>query len=177
MPGASNPYFISVLTRPTESLETLTFSIDSSNARQNIAVSLTVTGLSSDDNEKETAIKIHDQLKDLLYNEGIAYRGVPAFTNSRPLASFRVSRSDHVVSIWSQCEYTFEITGNPTGALIEITNCPIFCTVAQAIDYAGVKGYSFNNASGNPLTDAQIGLLIKQYSAEIVSTLRNNIVT
>lgn len=163
--------FISVLTPPTSSGE-LVFSFTTVDAVSNISATVTVTPVVTGTSEIDLANQIYDAFVDQL--SAYPYAGAPVFNDLQPQATFRMSVTEHIASAWSQASFTnsFKLVTNTTGALIKLdNNKPDFLTIADAKDFAFVRGFTFAGGDGTPFTDAQIGNVLSYYCAEIVAKL------
>lgn len=165
----SNSFFISTTVSPSVS-GLLEFSLETYDAGTNISISLEVSGVQASDTEEDLAERIYDSMTVLL--SGYAYTGTPVFSDDPFEAEFRVSRTQHIVSIWSQCGYDIKLTSNTTGALVKVSTTAALTTVSRAQELANIKGYPLNGANGVPLTNQDITDLIIKGSLQICSYLR-----
>lgn len=172
MPAGSNAIFVSSCTSPYENGD-LVFTLETFDAAPNIAITLSVTGILTSYTETDLATSINTQLTSQLIP--YKYNGNALFSDTPFTTQFRVSQTEHITSIWSQCGYDFRLISNTTGANIKVSTRPVLMTVAKAKDFAAIKGFEFTDVNGNSLSDSQITDLNLRGSTQIISFLRINV--
>lgn len=168
----SNPIFLSCET-PATSNGSLLFTLESFDAVTNIAITLSVTGVVSGDNEINIATNINEQFTVQLIP--YAYNGLSVFSDDDFVATFRMGQTQHIASIWSQCGYRLALISNTTGAVIKVNPRPVLMTVADARSQATIKGFTFTGPDGSDFTDSQITDLLLKGSSQIVTFLKCNV--
>ena len=166
---SSNPIFISCMT-PATSDGDLLFTLTTFNASTNIALTMSVTGLLSSDTEEDIATSINEQFTSQLIP--YAYNGQALFSDQSFVAQFRMSQTEHVASIWSQCGYELKLISNDTGSIIKVNTNPILMTVSEAQEQAAVQGFQFTAPDGSPFTDNQISDILLKASVQVTAFLR-----
>jgi hypothetical protein len=165
----SNPKFISALSSAASS-GTIGLSLETFDASTNITLTPSVSIVSGDDAEA-IAKKLYTGINNVLISNSASYSGSPVFSNEDPNATFQLTRTNHVLCCWSQCQWQLKVTSNSTGALLKVGESPVLCTIQQAKDIAAIKGFSFGS-----LTDSQISDLLLQASIEVCSFLKSKLV-
>lgn len=168
--------YISVLT-PTVTSGNLQFEVETYDAAQNITLTFNVSALGSWD-EIKLAKSISDQMNTILLQASAAYsqNPYPVFANYPPNATFYVSKTDHIVSFWSQAQYRLQLVSNNTGASIRISSAPTFVTLAKAKSMAPLIGIDFSDFNEEDLSDNQIMELLEMSSNQIVNIINNPLV-
>lgn len=171
---SSTPYFISITKAPTLS-GSLVFSLETYTGTPALLLTLTITGVQSTDTEEDVATRIHTQLNTLLAS--YQYDGTPTLSDQVYDSSFRLAKTQHIVSLWSQCDFYFKLTSNSTGCIAFVSDSSaIFTTISMFKEYANIKGISLLSASGPSMTDSQINALLLQGSSQITSYLKSYVV-
>jgi hypothetical protein len=156
---------------------TTVFSLTSWNASLNVALTFACTGISAGMPEYLVTQTITQQISSSLYASGNLFAGCLGLITDPVSAAFNVNRTDHVMSLFSQCQYDFEVVSDTTGTNYYIDNIPVLTTVADAMAFAPLANQLLQSCSGGPLSIVQIIDLLAMSSADLVSTLRNNIVS
>lgn len=170
----NNLQFISVLTVPASSGQAV-FEIKTYDASTNIILTLTATGLNTTDSENAIAKKIYDQFNTLLTNNSANFTA-PVYGADTPAAKFRAHRTEHVISIFSESQFSVELLSNTTGNIIYIDNVPIPLTISEAQSLGAIQGQQFKDFDGNNLTNSQIADLLAASFAEFVAYTNNYVV-
>lgn len=170
--GSSNAIFISTTTSSVSD-GGLTFTLTTFNAAPNIAITLTVSGISASYQEEDIATAIYTQFLSQLLP--YAYNGNPVYSDQPFVAQFDVRQSQHIVSLWSQCGYELTLISNTCGAIVRINTKPALITVDDATNFANIKGFTFTGADGNPLSNDNITDLILKSSTQLCTFLRFNV--
>lgn len=165
----SNSTFISITTPPSSD-GSLSFSLDTFDAETNVSLNLTISGILSSYDEEETATLIYTSLSSQL--SSYAYSGEAVFSDSPFVATFRVHKTQHVVSIWSQCGYELQLQTNTCGAVAKVSTAPVLMTVSKARSFANIKGFQLVSGTGVSLTDSEVTELLLRSSVQICSYLR-----
>jgi hypothetical protein len=161
---------------PAASSGDIEVQLESLDSYPNVVFTATITGVAAADSEQVVARAIYDQLSTLLVQNDYNYDGPPVFSAATPPALWRVHRTEHVISAFSQSQFLLTITENNTGSSIESTPDPILCTVAQMEDMSVIGSITLEDETGTPLTDAQKITLLKIASSKLVAYLSNKIV-
>lgn len=177
---ATQVNFISVLKPPVTAGE-ITFSLQSFDAanpydssQSSVDLTLTVTVCGTED-EIGLAKAIESQLTSQLTN--YAYSGTPVFSSQPVPATYRVSRSDHVVSVWSQAAMELSISSDTSKTFTVIDpHCPDLCTIQFFKDYAQVLTLDLTDENDDEFTDVQLEMIINQFSQEIINRLGSFVV-
>lgn len=166
--------YISVMT-PVASSGNIVFSLETLDATSNIALVLNVSATAGD-SEITLARKIKDQLVIEVGQASATYSGMPVMCTTLPLATFYTARTDHVVSIWSQAQFSLAQVSNNTGAILKISSTPTLLTLAQAKNIGPLLGVDFMDDNGINYTDQQIMDSMELASGQIISLVNNNFV-
>lgn len=164
-----NRLYISVLTT-AGSAGDFDFTLESFDSTADSTISGSVTGIVTADSEKDIAIKVYDQLSTIIIQNSASYIGVPESLPNTPPPTFQITRTDHVVCLWSQSKFDLEFDQS-TGAILSLRSNPTLSTVSEAQTLGAVMRQNFTN-----YTTAQIATLLEVLSDEIIGTTRNNFV-
>lgn len=174
--------FISVLDMLSGSgTHSLNIILTSYNAVPNIAITAVATGNSSL-TQVQLAKNIEAALIAELTDEDALFQGEPVFSGTTPPALFKVTRTDHVVAIWSQAQFEIEVTLNPVANTVLHSHdlnwgsTPCLMTMDDLETLAALYAIDLEDSNGNDLTNLQKAILILRASARLISILRNNIV-
>ena len=167
--------FLSILTPPASS-GSLTFSLQSYDATTNVSLTLTATGLLTTDTEAGVAVKVKDQLATQFIQYDVDYTGQPSFGTDPPVASWRAGRTGHVMSLFSECQYRFEITADTTGGTNYLSTIPVLITLAKARSMGAFLEQPFTDSSGTAYSNSQLADFLALGSSEFVSVTNNYIV-
>jgi hypothetical protein len=102
--------------------------------------------------------------------------GQPAFSSDPPPDSFNITQTDHILCIWSQCQFRLTVLGNTCGNFIVINETPVFPTLADITNIAPVLGVDLTDNNETQLTPQQVVYLATVASAQLVRLINNNIV-
>ena len=163
--------YYSILTPPTASGD-LDITLETLDAETNITFTTTIS-LTSAMSEVEVAREIEDGLNLSLGTNSASYEGSPAFSDDPYQATFQITRSDHVLCIWSQAQ--FEITENyiSLGGFAKASTSPVWVTIEKAESH---NGGCFLGRNGLPMETSMIADYLEGSCAEVASMLKNNIV-
>lgn len=166
--------FCSVLSLPASS-GTIEFEVETYNVPTNLVFTISATGINDDDSEIDVAKKIYNACVATFIND-LEYIGPPIFHDQEIPATFRAHRTDHVVTIYSQCQFSIKIINNDTGcrALIGVT--PTLAALDEARNLGTVSSIDLKDSDGNSLTDDQLEILLQAASSKLIELLNNNIV-
>lgn len=170
---SDNCYYVSVMT-PATSGGTITFAMTTYDAETNVTFNGSVNVLANESPEA-IAIKIKAQLDTLLDNADLLFT-VPAFSYQKPYATFSVQRSEHVITIFSEAQFSLTITTSTGAKLFKSSDSAIFQTVADAKTYGPLYKRTFKDALGNDLDDDSIIAQLFTAAAEISACLNNPVV-
>lgn len=160
--------FCNILTQTLAS-GTISAQLQTFNASANVNLTLSATGLTAGLTPSQCAYSIITQFNQDLTNYGIQY-STPQTTGEIPAALFRLSRTEHVVNFFSECQFDLTIITNDTSAYVEISDKPYLSTLSQFQSMVGLINF------GASLTDEQYLLLLKTASGLITSYTQNLIV-
>lgn len=172
---ADSNQYLSVLT-PATATGVIQLRLESYDASSNVTFTTSSIAINSGDSEETIAIKLKNALDSELVLATYNFDGQPVFSAELPNATWRIARTNHILNIWSECQYSLSITSNTTGALINQGSEPTFQTIAYAKAYGAISGQNFQDSVGDPLPDATIALMLAATSSEIVLNLNNPIV-
>src|SRR3990167_209108 len=173
--ASDNRIYVSVMTTPAASGETV-FELETYNCSPNITLSLSVTGIATTDSEIDIAKKIDSQIGTQLIQYSASYDGQPVFHNDTFPSTFRIGRSEHIVSFWSQSQFSLVVDSDDTGCIYNIASTPTLTTNSKAQLIAVIQNLDLEDEDGGSLSDDEIALLLEVSSARLVSYLNNNIV-
>lgn len=156
---------------PAASSGSISYTLQTFDAISNLVITDVVSGITTSDSEKGIAKKVLDQINTTICMIGASYNGTPVLVGESASAQFQLTRSDHVVCIFSQSQFQLDITDDTTGAIYSVRSSPALTTVADVQKYSTILNQSFSN-----LTNAQIANLIELVSDEIVEDCRTPIV-
>lgn len=134
----------------------------------NVTIVAAVTGITSGDSETTIARKVMDQVPTILIQNAAKYSGVPSLIQNGPLPTFRLTRTEHVVCFYSECQFDISVT-NPTGCIVELEN--VFITTTEALDFSSIFGLGFDL-----MTAPHLSKLLSITSSRLVNMLNNPIV-
>ena len=164
--------FISVLQPPAADNENFTLNfIDNDDSTGSSDFSFTLTNLLHTDNEIQCAQKIYNGIQNGLALSNAVYNGTPVFNTDTFPFTFRPLIADHIVSMWSQSNYTIEISEFPTGMEVVISNDPVYITLSKAFELAPLTGLLLRDSLGNKILPPQLIAALKAASSKIVSIL------
>lgn len=164
-----NRLYVSVLTTASSSGD-LDFTLETFDSTADSTITGSVTGITTSDSERDIAIKVYDQLGTIIIQNSASYIGTPESLPNPPPPTFQLTRTDHVVCLWSQAAFEFELT-NATGAILSLRTSPVLSTVSEAQSFGAVMKQNFSG-----YTTAQIATLLEILSDEVTSITRNNFV-
>ena len=126
----------------------------------------------------QLAEKLETGLNSLLTTNLMRYTddGDLVFSDQVPPPTFRITRTDHVIEIWSQARFSFSITSSPFGSITPITSEPIPITIQDAKDLRLITIGEFQNSEGTALADNEIAILLKIASDRLMKVLGNQVV-
>ncbi len=164
--------FISVLQPPSVDNENLVLDfIDNDDSTGWSNFSITISGLLHSDSESRCARKIFYGIQNGLALNNAVYNGTPVFNTDTFPFTFRPLITEHVVSLWSQSNYSIEIASYPTGMEVVTSNDPIFCTLRRAYELGPVTGVTFKTTDLQPMTPPMMIMALEAASSKIISTL------
>lgn len=133
--------------------------------------------ISKGQSEQAIAIAMLSQMQDNLLFDGLNYNGMPVFSDQTPQGTWQPYRSDHVLSIWSESQFSLTVDTGTTGVAVRQGTTPMLLTLAQCQTLGPRLNQFFTDSVGNPMTKDQILDLILMACAECTSYLHNPIVT
>lgn len=168
---------INIMTPPASG-GSISFQFQTYNANPNITIVATVTGVDATNSEEDLAANIAYQLGTIQIQNQVDFEGnVDLVTNPPPDANFYLSRTDHVINVFSQSQFSVKVTANNTGADVEITPDPILVKLSDAKAFGPSVGNNWvDSSTGIALTNSQIITALRLSSSYLVSVLRNRIV-
>ena len=162
-----NRIYISVLT-PAASSGSLGFSLQTFDASVNTVLSLSVTGITTSDTEKEIATKIYDQTRIQIEQHGANWQGIPLGVVDTPAAQFYLTRTDHCVCMFSQSQFELTLETDTTGGVYSIRGNPVLGTISNFRKYGLAMGQDYSSK-----TNAQLQAQMEILSDEIIAETRN----
>jgi hypothetical protein len=171
---SDNTVYVSVLS-PATAGGSIVFSAETYDAETDISFTGTVTILNGD-SEETIAVKIKNQLTTQLTTLDYLFSGYPVFSTNPPTGSFAVVRARHIVSIFSEAQFSLALTSNNTGANVYLDSVPIPMTLPEAKFKGPIYGQDFLDDEGNLLSDDIIIAMLAAASTEITEDLNNPIV-
>lgn len=168
---ADHRYYLSIMT-PAASTGDIQLQIDTYDADFNISIQPDCTGFTAGMSETDTAIVLQNQL----VLQTPQYSGAPRFSAEPYAATFRITRTEHVICIWSQAQFRVQILNNNVGCNVKESTAPCLMTLAVAEGRAAAYGIPFATPNGGQLTTQEIIDLIEVTSSELCGYLRNNVV-
>lgn len=158
--------FLNFMSAPASS-GGITLNLQSFNASANVNLTLSATGLTAGLAPDSCAITAINQLNTQLTQYGIQY-SVPQITGEIPGALFRLSRTEHIINFFSECQFDLTLDSNDTGASISVTREPLLVTLDKFTTMFGlIKG-------GATLSTDEKLLLIETISGMITAYCNNN---
>lgn len=149
------------------------------------SVDLTVNvPLLVNDTEKVVAKKVEDTLNayfaantDPETEKTYVYSGQPSFSSGGYPGTFRIHRTEHILSIWSQANWVLDVVNDATTLTRAVAGPkPVLVTVAQINALAPILSLDLLQDSGVALTELQIVELLTLSSAELCERINNKIV-
>lgn len=176
-----NKQYISILSTATG---TYTVNVESLNTDTSVSFAVTTAGSAGDD-EVDMAKRLQEAFITVLTNtsadvvvDGVSttvpllYSGTPVYSSGSPLPTFQVTRTDHVLCVWSQCQFRVELDSS-IGNQMVVETIPLLDTLESFESMAAIRGVDLETLEGTALTTAQKVLLIKTVSSQIVEFTRN----
>lgn len=154
----------------------MSFSLQSFDASTNVTLSLTATGILTTDTESQIASKVKTQLDIQLAQYGANFTGVPSFGTDSPLATWRTGRTEHVMSLFSECQYSFEVSSNTTGCTYYTSTVPVLVTLEKARSLGIFLDQPFTDSAGTAYTDSVLAEFLALASSEFIAATNNYIV-
>jgi len=172
---ADNRVYLSCLT-PCASTGNLTLYIETFDATPaDITLTISCSGVAGQD-EIKLATNIVQAINSALTVNSYVYDGTPAYNWEGFPVQFQAMRSDHVVTLWAQCQFRVTISNNAWSNIVQIDSTPTLCTVTEARTMSPVMGIDFEDNNENLLTDSQLATLLQISSSQLVRLINNNIV-
>lgn len=179
-----NRQYISILSTATG---TYTVNVESLNADTNVSFAVTTAGSSGDD-EIDMAKRLQEAFITVLTNTSadvlvdgveatvpLLYTGTPVYSSTTPLPTFQVTRTGHVLCIWSQCQFRAKLSSSLDNQML-VNDAPVLSTLSEFEDMAAIRGVDLETLEGTSLTTAQKVILLKSVSSQITQYLKNPIV-
>ncbi len=169
-------YYLSVMT-PAASSGDITLEVETYDAEENLTLSCEVTGITTDMTEIDIAKAIEEQLNTTIAAASAEYDGIPKLSSEDYEATFQVTRTEHVLCLWSQAQFSLIEDANTTGNILKLSTTPCLLTVAKARRVATVCGVTLVNAdTATAFTSSEIADYIEMACADLIGVLRNNVV-
>ena len=122
--------------------------------------------------EKQLASDIWDGLNSTFISNNVLYSGQPSFPSTNPtVMGFESIRTQNIIAIWSQSEYEMELVSNDTNAILDVSATPIFGTLEDFRDLAGVSGVKLLTGDNTPMSTRQIILAAKSACSKMIQML------
>lgn len=179
--------FLSVMASAA-SAGNLTLILETYDLQANITLSLSVSGITGTETENQLAFKCFTQMNTILSQNNYSYPNVPpsgqdttiqqyiSFPDQPMYPSFALTRTDHVMCVSSQCDFSLLITTNTTGAKIVVSSDPALLTVTQARNLRLGLRANYEDMDGTPYTDDQLIQIIQAASSNLCSYLKTYVV-
>lgn len=171
---SSHLTFLSVFVPPNSS-GNINFTFKTLDAVPNIAIASTPIAVTNTTSESAAAETIQSGLMSLFIANNVLYAGLPTVSTVDKIAAFSVTRSEHVIAIWSQAAFEMTVDPTTTGAVIIASPTPLFCTLADANAMNGVF-CDVTTVNDQTPTSTQWQTLIAHASEEVKRVSNNNIV-
>lgn len=160
--------------KPATNNGTITITGTTYNAGTN-ATFVSATSIAAGDTEQTIALKVKNQLTTDLAAGDYDYSGSPVFSASAPNATWQANRTDHVVNIWSQAQFSLAITDSGTGCKFQKSTDPNLITVAEAKVIGRAVYQDFIGGNGLALSDDEIATICLAACSQGVNILHNPI--
>lgn len=126
--------------------------------------------------EVKIAQSLLTQLTAAILSAGNQYSGTPGLSGTTPASTFRVTRTDNVLCIWSEAYFDLDFTPVPSDTRIEQSSSPQILTLAEMTARASIHRVALEDMNGVVLSeDAQV-LLLRDSCAALLTYLNNSIV-
>jgi hypothetical protein len=180
---SDNRTYISILDPVSGVSGDLVLSIQTYDATPNIAFTVTASGVAADDVEdlaRKLELSFAATLAASTYTDDdgtfdLGYDSVPVFNGGTIIPTFKVTRTEHVVCVWSQCQFRVKVTSNTWNNNVVVGE-QVLMTLADFDDQLDIFGEELVNSEGDPLTTPQKINKLKSASATIVALTRNNFI-
>lgn len=180
---SSNTFFISVMDGATSNggltvnIETEIFSTSTETTQSEaVSASFNITGITNGMTEYEIATQISNQLGAALKLQDLNYLGELAYSEEEYPATFQITKTDHIVCIWSQSLFTVSVSNNTCSAKFCVKPKPNLISLNESQNKAFQVRFNLKDGSGVALTDDQIIDLTYGASSFLTTLFRNNIV-
>lgn len=165
--------YVSFLT-PIASSGDIVIDIETFDANTNVSFSIN-SSASAGYTEQQAAILLYDTASTYIYTNDLVF-GEPVFYNEAPAATFRVTRTEHCVCFFSESQFELNVSSNPTGSIIQVSDYPTLTTVSECRNAAAASLVSLANAAGEDLSDAALANMVMYASTEFCAVTNNPIV-
>jgi hypothetical protein len=174
--------YLSIL-GPADADGTLTLNFETIDASTTTSFNVIVS-VDEDDSEKVIARKINTAVNTYLNNNtdpetGLsrAYSGCPSFSSAigHP-ASFRCTRTEHVLAIYSQCNWLLTVEQEDVECYPRVKPDPGLLTIESLQEAAALMRVDLTDDSGEDLTNSLLSSMIMICSSELCRMLRKKIV-
>lgn len=177
--------FISVLSSPLSNVSTLVLRFTANSVAAATfpggdpmltpgTFDVTVNNLLTSDTPADVAAKIYAAFAAVINASGglYAYTGQMVFPMSPAPFTFRAFIIDHIVSIWSQSQFTVKKVSDTSQCYISYGNTPTFPMLAEAKEIAAVNGINLVDMNNVAFSDTDIKIAMELSSAQICAWLR-----
>jgi hypothetical protein len=143
----------------------------------NVTITGNVTGLLPTDSESDICYKLSTQISIIIDQNGYTFHGNPNSVAGGPKPFFRVTRTDHVMSIFSECQFDFDVSADTTGGIYLNQATPVLCTVAFARTFGKFTAQNWvDPVTFAPFSDQDVANSLSAASADFVAETLNEII-
>lgn len=100
----------------------------------------------------------------------------PLFYDEGYAPTFRTTRTEHSVCIFSECQFELTLNSNTTGSIVVIEAFPVLANVEDFRSQASYMNVPQVSSQGVVYTDQDIASVLTLSSAEATSLMHNNVV-
>jgi hypothetical protein len=168
-----NNQYISIVSNCAAS-GSLVFTIETQDLASDLSITLNVSGLIGTETSTSLASKIYTQLNTTFVQQEINFDGSVFFPDNALEARFDANRTEHVINIFSQCNYSISVV-NTTGADIVIADHPVPLTIEELDRFCTATKKVLSSSCGDDLSDEGKVDLLTLASAGLCAYLNNNI--
>jgi hypothetical protein len=153
----------------------LVFTIETQDLASDVSITLNVSGLTGSETASSLASKVYTQLNTIFVQEEVEFDGSVFFSDNTLEARFDANRTENVINIFSQCNYSITVE-NETGAEIVVADNPVPLTIEELDRFYTATGKSLTDSCGNDMSDEAKVDLLTLSSAGLCAYLNNNVV-
>lgn len=101
---------------------------------------------------------------------------IPVYGSQSPSSQARPAVTDHVVSLFSQAQFSLLASSNTVGATIHISTTPIYCTLSEARQRGPLRRQYWRLNDGTSMTDDQVIEVLEAACGDWIN-ISNNYIT